>query len=256
MDQPSQSPSLSRTVIFIVIIITALIFLGLLTTEKNSAAEREIQNSERVLYQASEKVKSLTSARLEMKATYKSPDRIVILTGEGVIKREDSSYMIFNTGDQSAEVLTVNQTSSYLKDPNTGEWNPLPHDDNFRYLGGMSVAYFSIPQLIEAATHIQAEGEEAIDNHSCYHVMFDFDLLEYIKQQADSNTLQLLDENPDSENKISDMEAKYDLWVDKTTLMTRQYLFTMTFNIEGQVVNAELLMKVSGFNEDVFIPSP
>ena len=252
---PSQTPSLNGTVLFIVIAITFLIFLGIFTTEKNAAAEREVQNAERVLYQASEKLKGLTSARLEMKATYKFPDRTIILTGEGVIKREDSSYMIFNTGNQSAEVLTVNQTMSYLKDPNTGEWNPLPQHDIFRDLGGISVDFFSIPQLIEAATHIQAEGEEAIDNHSCFYIMFDLDMMEYIKQHSDPNMLQLL-EDPDSVKQISAIDIKYDLWVDKTTLMMRQYFFTMTFNLESQVVNAELLMKVSGFNEDVYIPSP
>jgi hypothetical protein len=251
---PSQTPSLNRTVLLIVIVIAFLIFVGLFTAQKNESAEQAIRNAEKVLSRASAMLKNLTSARLEMRLTVRTPKLTAIFTGEGVIKREETSYMTFNSGSQIVKVLTVSQTESYLKDPNTGVWKLLPQDDNFRYLGSSSIDFFTMYENMEPVKNIELEEDEAIDNHRCYHVRYEYDMLKAIDLYADPTLLKLLQENPDSLHEIEDMKLRYDLWIDQANYYTRQYMLTMKFPSPG--LDAEGLMKASEFNEDVYIPSP
>lgn len=253
MEHTPPSRTRKLTLLVLAIILLGVLAMVAITMLRITAIDRSNQSAEKLLLQASEKMNSLDSARLELRMWVKIPNSEVVITGQGVIKRGAGSYMTFQVNNQSAEVLTVNATDSYLRGAD-GVWKLLPQDDIYRNFGKITYEYFETIEKPEIYINHVKLADEPIDGHSCYHIRFDYDYQAAVNAYGDPNTQKQIQDNPDAQKTIAGMSTKEDLWIDQDDYYTRQS--QLIINLGSNTPETEIHVKISNFNEDVFIPSP
>jgi hypothetical protein len=205
--------------------------------------------ADQIVSQSRLKMKDVKSMALAMEVSLTSQTQKVTVTGSGVAKLPDQSYMKMSAQGQDIELIAQPQDKFFMKgDTTQGKWIPLTKTQvnertgvnlNVLEVQTLLAGLYAAPVLV---------NEEKIDNTDCYHLVFSINSQKYLEQLLPAAIPNGVDP------KTTTVEGE--LWIGKDDLLMRKVRVDLTMQVKQQPASTVTILTNSKFNEAVEIPRP
>lgn len=204
---------------------------------------------DQILSQSRLKMKDVKSMALAMEVRLTSQNKKVTITGMGMAKLPDQSYMRMSAEGEEIELIAQPQDKFFMKGNTTqGKWAPLTKQQ-VNEGTGVSLNVLEVQTLLaELYAAPVLVDEEKIDNVNCYHMVFSINSQKYLEQLMPSAISNGVDP------KTTTVEGE--LWIGKDDLLMRKIRVDLVMQIKQQPAGSVTTFVNSKFNEAVEIPKP
>jgi hypothetical protein len=204
---------------------------------------------DQILSQSRLKMKDVKSMAIGMEVRLTSQGQNVMITGEGVARLPDQSYMKMSAEGQGIELIAQPQDKFFMKgDTTQGKWIPLTKQQ-VNEGTGVSLNVLEVQTILAGLyTAPVLVNEEKINNADCYHLVFSINSQKYLEQLLPAAIPNGVDP------KTTTVEGE--LWIGKEDLLMRKVRVDLVMQVKQQPAGTVTIFTNSKFNEAVEIPKP
>lgn len=203
--------------------------------------------AEQVLQKLVDNAAKLKTGHTEMVMDMSAEGQTITMNAAGVFETPDKSYLTLTLLGQTMQMLVLSPTEIYQRATDADAW-VLSETAGTEQVTNVYDFSKNPEFLLKHYSNAQLLAEEQVDGVDCYHLTFDLDVLEMLKESGiDQATL---------EGVTFPGPAKIEAWIGKADFFSRKVVEKFVMNSMGQEVTMDIVVTQTAINQPVEIPTP